>query len=185
MKLRVERYSSFEKALTKTEYEKLIDVITDIQDELMVKMAVATGLRREDLCSIEIANINLPGKTLRFYEAKKKKWRTIDLPDALITLIGKFYGTLDKKERARRKSLFDFCGRTAYRHLNYWCNAAGIPERPFHSLRSTCIKFAHDAGWTDEQIAALTGDRIITIQEHYRTPGMDEMREVTRVKPIV
>src|SRR5574341_1186567 len=178
MKLKSDRYTSGEKALTKSEYEKLINVITDIQDELMVKMAVATGLRREDLCSIETTNISLKDKNLTFYEAKKKKWRTIDLPDAVITLIEKFFNTLDKKKRAKRKYLFDFCGRTAYRHLNYWCTTAGIPERPFHSLRATCINFAHDNGWTDEQIARLTGDRITTVQEHYRTPGVDEMREI-------
>ncbi len=184
MKPKSDRYASGEKALTRGEYERLISMITDLQDELLIKMAVATGLRREDLCDIETSNINLENRTLTFYEAKKKKWRTIDLPDSIITMIETFYET-PEKEQARRGKLFDFCGRTAYRHFNYWCNAASIPERPFHSLRATCIKFAHDAGWTDEQISRLTGDKIATIQEHYRTPGVDEMREITRVKPIV
>ena len=185
MKVKSERYTSGEKALTRSEYEKLISVITDSQDELLIKMAVATGLRREDLCDLETNNVNLKDKTLTFYEAKKKKWRNIDLPDSVIIMIEKFYNTLDRKEQAKREKLFDFCGRTAYRHLKYWCNVASIPERPFHSLRATCIKFAHNAGWTDEQISKLTGDKIATIQEQYITPGVDEMQEVTRLKPIV
>jgi integrase len=187
MKVKSERYIYGEKALTRSEYEKLISVITDPQDELLIKMAVATGLRREDLCDIETNNINLKDKTLMFYEAKKKKWRSIDLPDSVITIIEKFYNTLDIKEQEqdKTKKLFDFCGRTAYRHLNHWCSVASIPERPFHSLRATCIKFAHNAGWTDEQISRLTGDKIATIQEQYKMPGVDEMREVVRLKPIV
>ena len=77
MKVKSERYTYGEKALTRSEYEKLVCVITDSQDELLIKMAVATGLRREDLCDIETNNINLKDKTLKFYEAKKKKWTPI------------------------------------------------------------------------------------------------------------
>ncbi len=185
MKPRSDRYTSRKKALTRGEYEKLTSAITDPQDELLIKMAVATGLRREDLCDIEINNVNLKDKTLTFHEAKKNKWRNIDLPDSIVTMIEKFHDAPDKKDQVRREKLFDFCGRTAYRHFNHWCAVAGIPQRPFHSLRATCINFAHDAGWTDEQISRLTGDKIATIQEQYRTPDENEMREVVRQKPIV
>ncbi len=191
-KLQSEKYRSGEKALTKPEYEKVLSVTTDLQDELLIRMAVATGLRREDLCKIEVANINLQDKTLLFHEAKKdrrdkatgnivEKWRTIELQPIVIVTIQKFWKTLPK-EQQKRRYLFDFVGRTAYRHFNHWCEVAGIPQRPFHSLRATCIKFAHANGWTDEQIAKLTGDKISTIQEHYMTPSVDEMREVTRLR---
>ncbi len=180
-KLRSEHYSSGEKALTRREYDKLLSVITDLQDELLIRMAVATGLRREDLCDIKVADIVFPEKRLRFYEAKKRKWREIDLPDAIIVCLQKYWNMLDKKERGR-EYLFDFVGRTAYTHFNNWCREAGIPERPFHSLRATRIKFAHDVGWTDEQISKLTGDKIDTIQLHYRTPSVGEMAQVTQMK---
>jgi integrase len=180
-KLRSEHYTSGEKALTRQEYDKLLSVITDLQDELLIRMAVATGLRREDLCDIKVADIVVPEKRLRFYEAKKKKWREIDLPDSVIVTMQKYWNMLDKKER-EREYLFNFVGRTAYTHFNNWCRVAGIPERPFHALRATCTKFAHDAGWTDEQISKLTGDRIDTIQLHYRTPSVGEMAQVTQNK---
>lgn len=191
-KLQSDRYKSGEKALTKQEYDKLLSVITDLQDELLIRMAVATGLRREDLCNVEVAKINLEDKTLLFHEAKKdrkdkatgnaiEKWRTIELQNIVIVTIEKFWRTLPK-EQQKRQYLFDFVGRTAYRHFNHWCEVAGIPQRPFHSLRATCIKFAHANGWTDEQIAKITGDKISTIQEHYMTPSVDEMREVTSAK---
>ncbi len=99
----------------------------------------------------------------------------------VIVTIQKFWKTLPK-EKQKRRYLFDFVGRTAYRHFNHWCEVAGIPQRPFHSLRATCIKFAHANGWSDEQIAKLTGDKISTIQEYYMTPSVDEMREVTNAK---
>lgn len=185
MKLASDRYKSGEKALTRQEYDKLIAVITDLQDELLIKMAVATGIRREDLCNIKFNDVLLKDSQLIFWESKKSRQRTIDLPESVIVLIKKFYGSLDRESLKKREYLFDFVGRTAYRHFNEWCVVAGIPERPFHALRATCIKFCHAAGWSDEQISKLTGDKISTIQEHYMTPSVDEMREVTQGKAIV
>jgi len=186
MKLASDRYKSGEKALTRQEYEKLIAVITDLQDELLIKLAIATGIRREDLCNIKFDNVNLKDCKLVYVEAKKQhRIRTIDLPDSIIVLVKKFYGYIGRKYLKEREYLFDFTGRTAYRHFNQWCVVAGISERPFHALRATCIKFCHAAGWSDEQISKLTGDKISTIQEHYMTPSVDEMRNVTQMKAIV
>ncbi len=179
-KLQSDKYKSGEKALTHKEYEKLIEVVDNLEDELLIKMAIFTGLRREDLCNVLIKNIDLENKLLTFHESKKNKDPTIHLQDSLIILTKKFLKTIPT-----RTKLFSFVGRTAYRHFNYWCRIAGIYERPFHALRATCVKFSHDAGWNDEQIQALTGDSLRVIQEHYRTPSTDEMRDVTNNKPII
>ena len=182
MKLEANRYKTGEKALSHEEYSKLLAVITDIQDELMIRLGVNSGLRREDLCNVKCDNINLKDQTLRFYEAKKRIERNIDLSSDICALIQKFYNTLDKNDLRKREYLFDYVGRTAYRHFDTWCKAAMIPTRPIHALRGTCIKFAHDAGWSDMAIAKLTGDKIKTIQEHYMTPSIDEMRQLKRDK---
>jgi integrase len=70
MKLQSDRYTTGEKALTREEYDKLVKGITDLQDEPMIRLGVATGLRREDLCNLECDNINLKDKTMLFYESK-------------------------------------------------------------------------------------------------------------------
>jgi len=196
MKLHSDRYKTGQKALTREEYNLLIPIITDLQDELNIKLAIDTMIRREDLCNIECDNINLKNCKLRFHEAKKdhtdkktkiktEKWRDIDLSPEVVALIQKFYNTLDKSELKKRKYLFDYVGRTAYRHFQYWCESAGINTRPFHALRATGIKFAHDAGWSDMEIADITGDKISTIQEHYMTPSVDEMRQAKQKKAFL
>ena len=180
MKAKSERYRSGEKALTRKEYEKLIEVIGDLQDELMIKMAVGLCLRREDLTSIETKDINMETSEIYFYERKKDIRRSLALPPSLTILLTKFLKTIPK-----RKYLFSYRGRTAYNKLQKWLEIAGLEKRPIHALRATGIKFAHAAGWTDEQISKLTGDKIATIQEHYMTPSHDEMKEATKEKPIV
>ena len=180
MKLKSDRYKSGKKALSKKEYEKLISVIDNIEDELLIKMAITTGLRREDLCNIEIDNIDLKEGTLNFHEQKKDKNRQIYLNYDVVLLIKKFLNTQEK-----RKKLFSFGGRTAYRHLNHWCRVAEIPERPFHSLRATCIKFYDAAGLSVQIVSKLTGDSIRVIQEHYQTPSEGEMKEAIQKKAII
>ncbi|MCJ7761344.1 site-specific integrase [Candidatus Bathyarchaeota archaeon] len=180
MRLKSDKYRSGEKALTKKDYEKLLEVIDNIEDELLIKLAIATGIRREDLVHIRIANISLEDQTLTYHEQKKDRERTISITSDIVLLIKKFLKTISK-----RQLLFSFSGRTAYRHLNTFCVLAGIPERPFHALRATCVKFCQSAGWTPEQVSSLTGDSIRTIEQHYSVPSFDEMREVTSAKPII
>jgi integrase len=185
MKLYSDRYKTGEKALSREEYTKLIAVIDDSQDELMIRLGVATGIRREDLCNIEITNINLRDQVLTFYESKKKRIKQIDLPDEVCVLIKKFFNGMEKKTLDKRVKLFSYTGRTAYNRFNHWCVVAGINERPIHALRATCIKFAHNAGWSDNEIAKLTGDNIATIREHYMVPSVDEMKQVTQRRAFI
>lgn len=218
-----DRYKTGQKSLSRTEYDKLIGVITNIEDELLIKFAVATGLRREDLALIKLSNLSKIDRTLLFHEHKKdrikrelptyevingikvklkgkpilgldekplkdEKWRTINLQPNLIVVIEKYWNSLSKdqkKKHEQKDRLFLFTGRTAYNKLNYWCKVAGIPIRPFHALRATCIKFCHDAGWSDEQIQTLTGDTMSVIQRHYMTPSTSEMVDVTRSKGFI
>lgn len=180
MKLKSDRYTTGQKALTESDLQKILDAVDCLEDELLIKLAVATGIRREDLMSIRIANINLEDETLTFHESKKNRDRTIPISPSLVQLMKKFYKTIEKREL-----LFSISGRTAYRRLNRLCRIAGIPERPFHALRATCIKLAQARGWKMEQVASLTGDAIRTIEEHYATPSADEMAATTREKPII
>ena len=78
-----------------------------------------------------------------------------------------------------------YSGRTAHRRLQEYCDKAGIPRRPFHALRATCVKFCQAAGWRVEEVSKLTGDTIAVIQEHYSTPNDGEMQEAVNLKPII
>jgi len=208
MKISSEKYRSGEKALTREEYDKLLSVVDNLEDELLFRLAVSTGIRREDICNITTNNIDLIEKTILFHESKKDKrekipkekryvngkrikskvleeeWRTIHIPDNIVVLLNKLYNSWTPQERKSRVKLFEFTGRTAYNKLNDWCKVAKINTRPFHALRATCAKFAKNAGWSDEEISRLTGDNIRTIQLHYTTPSVGEMAETTRDKPF-
>jgi len=171
---------SGEQALTKSEWEKLKGVINSFEDELLIKLAISTGIRREDIVSIKIQNISIPDATLIFHESKKNRDRTIALSPEICQLISKYLKTIPKREY-----LFDFTGRTAWNKLDRLCKSAKISPRPFHALRATCVKFCQIAGWKPEEVSKLTGDTIRVIQEHYATPSDSEMKEVTNNRMII
>lgn len=191
MKYDSNKYTSGEKALTRKEYEKLLSVIDTHEDELFLKMAVTTGLRREDLSNVKIGDIQLNDKLLSFHESKKNRNRSIPLNDDICLLISKYLKTIPGKEY-----LFSCTGTQMYRRFNGYddnkkyhhsgyFDKAGIPNRPIHAFRATAIKFMKDAGYSDPQIMAITGDTLTVIQQHYMTPSMDELRNVVKEKSII
>lgn len=200
-----ERYTTGEKSLTKNEWDKLIGVVDNLEDEVLFKLTVTCGFRREDIChgavkkykdkiqlpvitGIKIKNIELDNLSdsdnnkITYTEHKKNRDRTIHISKNNALLIRKLINSRGKNQSPY---LITYSGATAYRKLQKYCDKAGIPRRPFHALRATCIKFCQGAGWTPEQVSRLTGDTIAVIQEHYSTPSDSEMAEVVLNKTII
>ena len=184
MVVKKDRYTTGEKSLTKKEYDKLISVVDNLEDETLLKLAISTGIRREDIVKIKIADIieENDQTKLNFYESKKRRIWTVPLSPEIVLLIKKL---VNSRGKLQSDLLITYSGRTAHRRLQKYCEKAGIPQRPFHALRATCIKFCQTAGWSAEQVSRLTGDTIAVIQIHYSTPSTTEMQEVVNNKPII
>jgi integrase len=175
-------YKTGQFALTEKEYERVLDACSSVEDETLIKFTVATGLRRADVVRIERQNVNIETGKITFSEKKKGgRIRDIYIGPKLRQVLTKYVKTIPKDQ----KMLFGFSERTAYNKLQNLCDIAGIPRRPFHALRATCIKRCQKAGWTPEQVVDLTGDTLRVIQEHYAVPGTSEMVEVALTKEIV
>lgn len=186
-----ERYTSGEKALTEEEWAKLQTVIDNLEDEVLFKLAVSTGIRREDIghspkknTGIRVSDITElkdGSGRLQFQEHKKNRIHEVPLSKEMMRLIRLLINSRDK----RQPFLITYSGRTAHRRLQEYCDKAGIEKRPFHALRSTCVKLCQKNGWRVEEVAKLTGDTIAVVQEHYSTPTPGEMQDIVNKKPIV
>ncbi len=187
------RYTTGEKALSETEWKQLQEVIDNLEDEVLFKLAISAGIRREDIghsktknTGIRISDITeLPNGTgkLKFMEHKKNRIHEVPLSKEMIRLIKLLVNSRDKANKS--PFLVTYSGRTCHRRLQDYCDKAQIPRRPFHALRATCIKFCQKAEWRVEEVAKLTGDTIVVIQEHYSTPSEGEMQEAIEQKAII
>jgi len=115
MKYQSKNYTSGEKALTRKEYEKLLSVIDTHEDELFLKMAITTGLRREDLANIKIGDVDLNEKLLYFHESKKNVNRSIPLMNDIVILLSRYLKTTSGKYK---DNLFSCTGTQMYRKFN-------------------------------------------------------------------
>lgn len=170
-----------ELALTKEQIDKILKVAPTYEDRLLIMIGVSLGLRRSDLVKIRIENINFKEGTLSYIE-KKKKGRILarPMPDALKNEL-----ELYLKDKPKYGPLFTFCDRTAWNRFNKLCDKAGVPRRPIHALRATCIKLHQNQGWSVEQTAKLIGDTVATVQEHYATPTQVELSKMMKERSVI
>lgn len=177
-----------ELSLTDTQVRQLLSVVGRLDHEVLLRTTIELGLRRADVVKIEQANINLRTKRLAYIETKKGgRIHSVPLSNSLAKLIEQYLNVIGKNKwlfptpHKKKGHLHD---RTAYDILNKYLEKAGLPPRPFHALRATCIKLLQKRGWSIEEVMALTNDSFRTIKEHYDTPSEEEMGEAAAQKPL-
>jgi len=189
--------TSGELALTPDAIEKLLSVVTDLNDLALLQLAVSTGMRREDIIHVLTKDVDFDKGKVTYYEKKKKKIRTVKLPQTVLNTL-KMLITINKREeflfpsnygktikKPTKKWKNHISSRTAYNILNKYLEKAKLPKRPFHALRATCAKLCQKKGWTVEETAKHIGDTVETTQQHYTTPSESEMDEVMEKKPLL
>ena len=188
MKRNSEIYRTGEKALTEKQVELFLGKIGSLYDETLFRLALSTGIRREDIVSIKQADVDLNNYQISFYENKKRRIRTIPLNENVVQKLKQHLHVIGKGEWLfpspynHRKHI---SGRQIYSRFQKYLDAAGVESKPFHALRATCIKLCQRRGWSVEQAAKLLGDTIRVVQEHYTTPSNEELRQVARERPII
>jgi integrase len=191
-----EKYKSGQFALTRAQTDKLLNVIDVLQHEVLIRLAIAIGARRSDIVRITQDNIKQENNSVTFYEEKKHVWRTVNVSEQLMSKLKQikdlyrsepylFPGNSHTKYSPKIRGKGHLSSRQAYNILRKYTIRAGIEDIPFHALRATCVKLALAGGWTYEQVADLTGDKIETLQYHYSVPSKGEMKDLVNARPIL
>jgi len=181
------RYKTGQKALTPAQVDKLIASCINLEDEALIRLAVATGARRSDIVRITEGNINFKDLYVEFHEKKKgDKIKRTYISAATANTLQKWINLKPKsKYLYPSKRGGHISDRTAYNKLQANLQRAGLPNRPFHALRATAYKIAQARGWTIRQAAEHIGDSYRVAEEHYGAPSTEEMRQRAQEQPII
>lgn len=183
-------YRTGEKALTSVQVDQLLDKITNLHDLGLVQLGISTGMRREDIVSVKSGDINIDNCSVTFYEHKKKKSRTIYISENVVNTLRMIIKVNNKStylfpSRSKKTRSGHLSGRAAYNILNKYLRLAGLPSKPFHSLRGTCYKLCQKKGWSPEMAAEHIGDTLGVAQRHYAVPSQEELKEAATTKAII
>lgn len=161
-------------SLTSTEQDMLLNVIDKYEDHALFTLALTTGIRREDIVSIEIGNVDLENRKITFWESKKRKFHTVPIAEIAHPHILRYVNTLKKGQ----KRLFNITGKTAYNRLQKYVEKAQINKKlAFHDLRRTFVKTAKRKGMSIKAIAQILDDKIDTVETWYANLDHHELLE--------
>ena len=84
--------SAAEFTLTPEEIERLFAAARNTRDELIVRVLYFGGIRRQELCNLDVSDVQLDRGRVVIRSGKGGKSRVVLLPDAMLDGLGKFIG---------------------------------------------------------------------------------------------
>lgn len=155
-------------------------------EEGLLRLALNGGLRREDIVNVKQADVREGENLVSYYEKKKRRiWSCYVEDETVKALVRIKRATPSQWMFPAVNPRRHISSKTAYNILQRNLDSCGIPRRPFHALRSTCVKLCQRRGWTVEMAAKHIGDTVRVVQQHYSTPSLEEMRAAMKAKPII
>jgi integrase len=179
-------------ALSDQEIQRCLAKCNTMEKELLIRLGVFFGFRRDDMRMLEFANVDFVNKQITYREEKKDRLRTLPMDDTISLVIERYKNTLPKgakyifPARVKDKSrlgIEPIGSVTLYRLFQEILKDAEIPNpagrtgRPFHALRGTCVKAWKRKGMDVTQVAEILGDTVDTVMLHYSKATMSEVKD--------
>ena len=138
----------------------------------IVKFAVATAMRQDEICRVTFADFNAEQSTLMIRKRKHPRQKHIN--DQVIPLVadtGYDAAALIREQAVRYGRttgfIFPYDGRSVGAAFRRICRDLGIQDLHFHDLRHEAISRLFEADWDIPQVAAVSGHRDWKMLQRY------------------
>ncbi|SFJ80691.1 Site-specific recombinase XerD [Bosea sp. OK403] len=160
-----------ERRLQEGELERLLEALSKARNPLLspiIRLALATGLRRGELLALRERDIDLKRLFLLVREAKNGHSRTIPLTSEAVTAIKEALSRLDHGEiRPRNAVLFPIAAANLRELWNATAKRAELEDFHFHDLRHEAISRLFELGLTVPEVASVSGHRTMSMLMRY------------------
>lgn len=124
-----------------------------------IVLAIETGMRRSELCSLDWSDIDLHVQLLHVRKSKNGDSRTIPLSErAIKTLEG---------EKQKFGPLFRFSSSAVSQRFARLCKKAEIVNLRLHDLRHEAISRLFELGMNQMEVATISGHRSVSMLSRY------------------
>ncbi|MFC2051907.1 tyrosine-type recombinase/integrase [Chloroflexota bacterium] len=153
----------------KSDIEKLLEAMrskrshkeTVNRDILLVDLAIHTGLRRSELASLKVGDIDLERQVLVVRQGKGSQDRVVPLSKSTCDKLAE-----DIKGQKKDKNLFGLAPTSISGKIRTFANKAGVKLHT-HSLRDYFATSLSEKGATIREIQSLLGHTNLTHTERY------------------
>lgn len=154
----------------------------DARDTAMMEVLYGSGLRRAEVCGLDLADIDLDGKTIRVRHGKGDKERYSFLSDPAIDAIRLY---LQVRPAIAGSALFVTIRNSRITPRQLWAvfarirKATGLPKHCTpHSFRHAFATHLYEGGADIRAIQELLGHSSIATTQIYAHVGMERKRSV-------
>lgn len=129
----------------------------------IIRFAVATGLRQEEICRITWRDVNFRDRTLTVKDRKHPREKVGNHQTiALVTDTGfDPISLINMQTRTKEKTarIFPYCGRSVGAAFRRACKVLDITGLRFHDLRHETASRLFEAGYQIPEVALVTGHK--------------------------
>jgi len=187
-----------QEALSLAEVEKLLSVpdVTDplgVRDRAMLELFYSTGMRRAELCGLDLADLNPERRTLHVRQGKGKKDRVVPVGERALHWLERYLRevrprlSLDTRETALFLTAYGaaFNPDVVSRSVADWLRQAGLKRKGCcHLLRHSCATHMLENGADIRFIQQLLGHEKLDTTAIYTAVSIKQLQEVhTRCHP--
>ena len=163
--------------LSHDEYRRLLAASGPLLRPL-IEMAVATGMRLEELLSLKWDQVDLGRKEVRLVVTKSKQPRVVPLsPRAVAILVAAGRNAQDKQyvfTNPTTGSRF----KTIKRAFRTACKRAGVQDIRFHDLRHTFASWAVQSGADLYRLSRILGHASLQMTSRYAHLATEHLHQV-------
>lgn len=124
----------------------------------LIRFAIATTLRQEEICKVRIEDLDFKGKTVLVRDRKDPREK--DRNNSVVPLFPVAWDIVESHIGDRKSGrIFPYNSRSVSASFTRVVAECGIDDLHFHDLRHTAITALFELGLTIEQVALLSGHK--------------------------
>lgn len=178
---RPKRGRKLPRVISKEDIKKLLSQTANLKHRTMLSLIYACGLRRGELLSLTLEDIDFNRKVLNIRSAKGNKDRMVPIGDKMIQLIGEYLAAFQP-----RKWLFEgqhpgelYGERSLQEVMKQAVSRAGISKQAtLHWLRHSYATHLHEAGTDIRYIQELLGHSSSKTTEIYTHVSLRNIQQI-------
>lgn len=128
--------------------------------QVIVQLAVETGMRRGEIVKVKRKDINYQTRTIHLYDTKNGDDRVVPLSSVAIGALKKLPARLDG-------GVFDMHPDTVSKRFLEACRANDIQDLRFHDLRHEAVSRLFEKGLNPMEVAAISGHKTLQMLKRY------------------